>query len=129
MGGRFPSATTTLRPLRLAAIAAASPAGPPPITNTSVSNIQNSPTKQHKLGTETRTSGSENAPRPRSRPLVRHELLEHTEHGSGRQIASPPQTLPRRLQRLRADPQRILCSLKHLGTTRVKNPRAYIVTA
>ncbi len=39
MGGRFPSATITRSSLLRAAMAAASPAGPPPITNTSVSNI------------------------------------------------------------------------------------------
>ena len=39
MGGPFPSATTTRSPLRRAAMAVASPAGPPPITKTSVSAI------------------------------------------------------------------------------------------
>ena len=36
MGGRAPSASVTFSPLRRAAIAAARPAGPPPITNKSV---------------------------------------------------------------------------------------------
>jgi hypothetical protein len=36
IGGLFPSATITSKPRCLAAIAAASPAGPPPITKTSV---------------------------------------------------------------------------------------------
>lgn len=36
MGAEAPSATVTLNPVCLAAIAAASPAGPPPTTKTSV---------------------------------------------------------------------------------------------
>ena len=39
IGHRVPSATTTRKPFFRAAIAAASPAGPPPITNTSVCSI------------------------------------------------------------------------------------------
>ncbi len=39
IGHRAPSATTTRNPFLRAAIAAASPAGPPPITNTSVCSI------------------------------------------------------------------------------------------
>ena len=46
MGGLAPSATITRKPLVRAAIAAASPAGPPPTTNTSVSHTMYPPLLQ-----------------------------------------------------------------------------------
>src|SRR5580700_1631925 len=46
MGGFAPSATITRKPRARAAIAAASPAGPPPTTNTSVSHAMLPPLPQ-----------------------------------------------------------------------------------
>src|SRR5580692_4745037 len=45
-GGFAPSATITRKPFWRAAIAAASPAGPPPTTNTSVSQPMHPPLRQ-----------------------------------------------------------------------------------
>jgi len=61
IGGLAPSATTTWNPCCRAAIAAASPAGPPPITKTSVefSNYSPSPLQKQKLGTKSGAHGGQ----------------------------------------------------------------------
>ena len=62
IGPCAPSATATRNPFCLAAIAAASPAGPPPITKTSVEfSNPTSPSQKYKLRTEPRSHRRQNA--------------------------------------------------------------------
>src|SRR5580692_5893053 len=79
-GGFAPSATITRKPFWRAAIAAASPAGPPPTTNTSVSQPMHPPLLQ-KLAFLQRSEGfttlqSVNLQRPVGLPVCSHSARD-----------------------------------------------------
>ena len=84
IGGSAPSATATANPCCRAAIAAASPAGPPPITKTSVesNNSWTSPLQEQKFRAESWSHRREQAQSPRFGATVLHDVLQHYEHGS-----------------------------------------------
>ncbi len=96
IGGFAPSATTTRNPCCRAAIAAANPAGPPPMTNTSVefSNYTLSPLQKQKLGAKSRSHRGQQAQRARLRTPMLHHVLQHTQNGSRREISDFAQTIP-----------------------------------
>ena len=96
IGGLAPSATTTRNPCCRAAIAAASPAGPPPMTNTSVefSNYILSPLQKQKLGAKSRSHRGQQAEGARLRTPMLHHVLQHTQNGSRRKISHFAQTIP-----------------------------------
>src|SRR5580692_6891913 len=82
IGAALASATITRKPHCRAAIAAARPAGPPPITNTSVdfNKTETSPPQKQKLRTESRSHCREQAQRAGLGTTVPHHIFEHYEH-------------------------------------------------
>src|SRR3984893_9614039 len=114
IGGTAPSARTTLKPRRRAAMAVARPAGPPPITNTSTgfgklltinflsTNFLPSisylnallPFQQNEFRAEPGTHRGQQAERTGFGAAILHNFFEHHQHGSRRQVASPAQALP-----------------------------------
>src|SRR5271165_5223993 len=96
IGGLAPSATTTPNPCWRAAIAAASPAGPPPITNTSVefSNYPTSPLQKQKLGTEPGSHGGQQAQRAGLGTTVFHHIFKHAQNRRRRKIPDFTQASP-----------------------------------
>src|ERR1700730_8398852 len=96
IGGTAPSATITRNPRCLAAMAAAKPAGPPPITKTSVefNKPQASPLQEYELRTESRPHGSEYAQGSRMGAPPLHHILEHHQHRGGGKIPDLPQAIP-----------------------------------
>src|SRR5450755_54334 len=119
IGGTAPSATTTLKPWRRAAIAVARPAGPPPTTNTShgfgrrvcidfvttdsvtmtvgcaISGPRRLPLQQKEFRAETGAHRGQQAQRAGRGGAIFHDFFEHHQHRGGGQISRPAQALPR----------------------------------
>ena len=84
-------------PFRRAAIAAARPAGPPPMTKTSVfSELAKLPPQQNQFGRKSRPHRSQQSVGSRGRPPLQHHFFEHHQDGCGRKIAVPAQAIPGR---------------------------------
>src|SRR5437660_12156119 len=87
IGGSEPSATITRKPCCRAAIAVASPEGPPPITKTSAEFISNArypvlPLQEHKFGTESRPHRRQQTQSSRLRATILHHIFQNNQHGS-----------------------------------------------
>src|SRR5580693_7328594 len=123
IGGLALSATTTRRPCWRAAIAAASPAGPPPITKTSVefSNDATSPLQKQKLGTKPGSHGGKQTQRARLRAPVFHHVFEHTQHRSRREIPHLAQAIPGGIQLSIVQSQCVCRSIQHFRSSGVEN--------
>src|ERR1700677_321818 len=126
IGGLAPSATMTRNPCWRAAIAAASPAGPPPITNTSVESVESgnpapSPSQKYQLRTKAGAHCGQQAQRSRFRAPVLHHIFQHAQDRRGRKISHLTQTIPGGIELPVVQPQCVGRCIKHFRPSSVQN--------
>src|SRR5208282_1147379 len=127
IGGLDPSATTTRKPRCRAVIAAARPAGPPPITKMSVEDgtawlISDLPLEQQQLRTKPRPHGRQYAKHARFGAPIAHHILEHNEYRRRRKIPDPLQAIPRSIELAIVQIERSRRCLQHFRAAGVQHP-------
>src|SRR5882762_2191123 len=123
-------------------MAVASPAGPPPITNTStgfgklltISFLSTNfllliptiktllPFQQNEFRAEPRPHRGQQAERAGFGAAILHDFFEHHQHGSRRQVASPAQALPGNVEFTILQTERLGGCLQDLRTASMQRP-------